>query len=446
MSKNIRTVSPIVITALIIVLMLATFFRFTAANQTYVNQPVRADAAEYLSYAYNLRNNGVYSSKVTGDKPVPDAKRSPGYPIFLLAFTSGQLTDHSLLLVTLTQALLGVLTVLMSYLLFNTFLPPPLAIIVALLTANSPHLISADTYILTEGLFTFILIIFVWMASKRANYDSWAFLLLLGALLAMVVLIRPTMQFFLIPFVTLITFHFGIRQGIRKAVIVTISMLMLYSPWAIRNISSIGSLSDPTLKIAFLHHGMYPNFTYLDQKDSYGFPYRFDPESPRISQSTETILQEIKRRFIEEPKKHLRWYLLKKPVTFWSWDIINGHGDVFTYPVEKTPYHSSLTFKAQHTVMKFLHWPLVLLGLAACILVWLPGKLTNLTGNGLYASRLVSVLLLYYIALHIIGAPFPRYSIPLRPLIYGMAMLTLAIIVNFLPKKLPAKIHKVTST
>jgi hypothetical protein len=32
------------------------------------------------------------------------------------------------------------------------------------------------------------------------------------------------------------------------------------------------------------------------------------------------------------------------------------------------------------------------------------------------------MLLLYFTLIHMVGAPFPRYSFPLRPLFYGLAL------------------------
>jgi hypothetical protein len=72
--------------------------------------------------------------------------------------------------------------------------------------------------------------------------------------------------------------------------------------------------------------------------------------------------------------------------------------------------------------MKLLHWPLIALALAATVLVWLPVFGKRLPGTALFSARLLSLLMLYFIALHIVAAPFPRYGIPLRPAIYGMAL------------------------
>ena len=72
--------------------------------------------------------------------------------------------------------------------------------------------------------------------------------------------------------------------------------------------------------------------------------------------------------------------------------------------------------------MEQTHQILVLLSLTGAIMCWLPNSLLRLSQNGLFIARSISLLILYFIILHIIGAPFPRYSIPLRPIIYGMSL------------------------
>lgn len=124
--------------------------------------------------------------------------------------------------------------------------------------------------------------------------------------------------------------------------------------------------------------------------------------------------------------EHIVWFFLKKPISFWSWNIVAGQGDVFIYPVQRTPYSDEPPFVWSHRLMKFLHLPLVCLGLLGCVLSWLPAATRQMRPEALPVVRFISLLLVYFTALHVVGAPFPRYSIPLRPFIYGMAIFSAA--------------------
>jgi hypothetical protein len=113
---------------------------------------------------------------------------------------------------------------------------------------------------------------------------------------------------------------------------------------------------------------------------------------------------------------------VKKPMAFWSWNIVQGQGDVFVYPVSKTPYWNQPIFQMHHGFMRSLHAPLVLLGLLGCVMAWLPAAAQQLSPVGAATARFISLLLTYYTALHMFGFPEPRYSIPLRPFLYGMSL------------------------
>jgi hypothetical protein len=45
-------------------------------------------------------------------------------------------------------------------------------------------------------------------------------------------------------------------------------------------------------------------------------------------------------------------------------------------------------------------------------------------------TRYISALLIYFTVLHMVGAPFPRYSVPLRPFQYAMALYALQVILT----------------
>ncbi len=105
---------------------------------------------------------------------------------------------------------------------------------------------------------------------------------------------------------------------------------------------------------------------------------------------------------------------------------------MFVYPVLSTPYTYLPEFVFTHALMYYLHWTLVVLGLIGCILVWLPARIVGLLNPALFISRATSLLLLYWTLLLMVGAPFSRYSIPLRPFLFGMATLAVVLTITHL--------------
>ncbi len=116
------------------------------------------------------------------------------------------------------------------------------------------------------------------------------------------------------------------------------------------------------------------------------------------------------------------------------WDIIQGSGDVFVYPVTNSPYFHNTFFRVTHGLMYSLHYPLLVLTLFGCFMAWFPQAKLNLTQVSLLTARFCSLLLIYYTLIHMIGAPFPRYSVPLRPFLYGMALFTPYILIRSIQK------------
>ena len=408
------------------VVMLAAQLRFGAVANTVVDTPVRADARDYVTYAYNLRHSGVYSSARDGiadpqTRPAPDAVRAPGYPLALTMFIE-RVTASELAKITSIQALVSTLVVLLTYFICVQVVPWALALVASFLVAISPHLINANVYILTESMTAFVLMLFVagmMYALKGRRVFPW---FVAGALLGVCALVRPAFQYFPLFLAGLVFLKMGVRPSYRLVLSMFLGFLVLYAPWVMRNLFAIGQTSDATLMINFLHHGMYPGFTYAGNPESFGFPYHYDPQSPLISQSVASVLKAILANFVAEPVEYLRWYLLEKPAYLWSWSIVQGAGDAFVYPVIKSPYVDSGMFVVTHTISAWTYLPSVLLALLGCVAVWIPRVSSGFGEHGLWLVRVISLLLLYYTALHMVGAPFPRYSVPFKPLMYAMAV------------------------
>jgi hypothetical protein len=207
----------IIISLLIIIVLSGAVLRLQSLIHTRIVEPViRADARDYILYAYNLRNFGVYSRSDAGlispredaiaSGPAPDAVRTPGYPIFLSLFVGHEITGKTVDAILLAQAILGILTILLIFDLCRRFLPVPLALIAALLTALSPHLVTATIYLLTETVFCFLIVLSLWLFARAVERPRFIGFLLAGIFLGMAALTRPVVQYFIVPLALLLAF------------------------------------------------------------------------------------------------------------------------------------------------------------------------------------------------------------------------------------------------
>lgn len=413
---------------LLLILALSALVQFTVVSRTTVVEPLRVDAADYFSYAYNLSHFGVYSISRNWDKdpaapaPTPDSYRPPGYPLFLSLLGTPERSDAYLHRVSLVQAGLGVLSVWLLYLVAAALLGRNWALAPAFLAAAmSPHLAVISTHVLSESLFYFLLLAALTTSLKAAISGNRWVCVVAGVLWGLCSLVRPTTQL-LPPLVVLMVFALPrLRQYRLTASLGLIFFFATLAPWLIRNQQDSVSSSGPSLMVKSMAHGSYPDLMYEGRPESYGYPYRFDPDSENISRDLPAIVGHIAGRFRAEPARYARWYLIGKPIAFLSWADPSGR-DILIYPVSHTPYYEDVRFAILRQVAFILHWPLMVLGLAGAALLWLKPSWLCLDESHLRAARLVALVVVYAIALHTIAAPFARYGIPFRPLVYALAL------------------------
>jgi len=93
--------------------------------------------------------------------------------------------------------------------------------------------------------------------------------------------------------------------------------------------------------------------------------------------------------------------------------------------VVRSPYLQDRAYFFSWRAMYLLHWPLVLLALAASLLLVRRPERLRLPAPALVPATAVAGVLAYAIAFHYAVAPFPRYNVPFRPLVYLLAALAL---------------------
>lgn len=409
--------------ALALILALAAHLRLDAALHSEVVAPIRADAAEYFWYAYNLRTFGTYSRRPLNEAreaPPPDSLRPPGYPLFVLALADDPPTLRTVERIALAQALIGVAVTLLAFLLARTIVGPGWALLPAALTAASPHLVVAGTYVLTETLFSLAIVALLLVLARGDLSRRWGWVVVAGVVAGAAALVRPTANYLPLAVLALFFLRWPRPQALRAGAALAAGFALLYGPWLVRNAQLPGG-ADDQLKINMLHHGMYPDFTYEGAPESFGYPYRADPRTPEIARSMASVTTEIARRFREEPGRHLRWYLFGKPAALWSWNEVQGMGGPFVYPVTRSPYFEPGLAQWTERAMKALNWAAVLLAAGFCVAVWLPRVRAALPPAAVFPAQLCALALIYVTALHMAGFPLPRYATPFRPELFVAA-------------------------
>jgi len=414
------------------VLLISAVLRCGSAAGTEVREPLRGDALDYVGYAWNLERHGVYSRlptwKASADEPPPpDALRPPLYPLLLTTSLAGVPDDAFVRRVAWLQAGLGLLVVALCFEVSRRSLGPELALGVATLAALSPHLIAHESVLLTETLFTLVVLLAAlayasWVkVPPRAMSLGLAFLT--GLLAALATLVRPTLDYLPHFAVAAVLLWPEARSGWKAAVVALAAFFAVVLAWKARNLAAIGEWSDPALSLRTLLHGSYIDFMYEGRSESYGYAYAFDPQIATAESSAGTTFDFLRERFLAAPGSMAWWYLVGKPLALFDWHLqAGGWRDFFTYPVESSPWLSHPIFKGVAAAMRGLHWPLVGLSALGTALALAGRALPGMTSAQVRLIRGIALLMLYVVAVHIVGAPYPRYSVPFRPETYLLAL------------------------
>ncbi len=399
--------------------------RIAYIKNTRVAVPVMHDAVDYVNYAKNLVEHGVYSrSKV--QSPPPDKCRWPGYPLFLAFNIKVFGINHFLSGATILQVILCALLVPLTYLTARFLLPVWAASIAAVLVCFSPHLVAISNNILTETLFSFWLLTSICFFFYANMKNSPAFYVSAGVSFGIAYLIVPTV--FFVPFLFIIVTSLCAKESrgmvVRNAVVFLLSFLIIWGGYSIRNSISVKpeNITESRMMIS-ISQGSYPDFIYKNKAFQY-FMHREDPEQPEYGKSFSNFWKIFKVRVKENPVGYAKWYFGKKTYMFWSWNMLQGQ-NVYVYPVLYSLYTSSPAAALSLDLMRWCH-PLILLLMLLGGIVHLSRivKDRSFTNISIY-SLLIFILLFYYSSIFAVLAPFSRYSVPLRPALYIGALFTI---------------------
>ena len=136
--------------------------------------------------------------------------------------------------------------------------------------------------------------------------------------------------------------------------------------------------------IVTINHGAYPGFSYNNPNHKYA-PYKDDPMQPMFGRSLGNFSRSYGDGVEKEPLRYASWYLFGKPYYLWSWNIIQGSGDIYINPVKISLFKASQISRAIRSAMKVLHPFLLLLALSGIPLFFV-------TYRGRFLSETVTTL------------------------------------------------------
>jgi hypothetical protein len=360
----------------------------------------------------------------------------------VLAATDGEVAFVRAVLTV--QAFLGALTAVMAFLLARQVMPRAWSAGVGVLTGMSPHLIAMDGYVLTESLFTPVLlaVVLCFLTSWRRGSVAWS--LLSGALLGVAILIRPLVMYlwpFMVAAYLLDSNRWswdGSKRWRRQVPAFVLGVCLTFGPYLVRNAIQFGDLSPGRSRgwESFLH-GTYVDMIYRDPRWR-GYMWKEDPHFKRMLNDREYAWEELSRRVAADPFGYLGWYLGGKVACSWEWAVYTGDRDVYVYPMKRHAFHEDPLLFAIHRTMRAGHAPIVALAFL-CPLALLVAHRRGVSVDRLVLIAPILGIVVYHALLLTIAKPIPRYTIPLRPYAYLLSIGTVWLAISSFQKRGPTK-------
>jgi len=417
---------------------LSVWIRVSYFHNTLIDSPIRGDAASYVQYALNLVNYGTFSKDRTSVSPRPDAYWPPGYPAYISV--AMQLEKHfglNFYATTLySQAVIGALIAVITLLIGRLFLNHYAATLAAILVAFSPHLISLGNYLLTETLFSFVLLlsIYAYLVAYRLQL-GWLFLLS-GLLFGLAYLVNPVVFLAPVLFAAVSVYLYKRHQqkdlltAVRLVGPCLLGLFLLVGAWTARNVMNVaenapdGSTRLFTNLVIGMHH-------------DYHAIWRANPRDPNnpatideqvLKGSYPKLADLLLQRVGQSPLHYAKWYLIEKPIMLWDWNILTGQGDIYVYPVEYSLYDASRPALLSYAIMRAAHYWLFGFAVFGLFFVCRQAQKTDPAAT---VPLFLYIALVYISSVYVVAQAEPRYSVPLRPEMYLCAVYCLSEIVRY---------------
>ena len=189
----------------------------------------------------------------------PTLMREPGYPLLLAGIFT--VFGNSFVAVKLVNMILALATATLLMKVASKVSKSKIVIVGApLLFLFHPGVLVAESRGGVETLFTFCVVLFVLLLYRAIEKDRWFEYLACGAALGVTVLVRSTLMLFPLVVFAYLLFFFKSRviSAARNIGLMIVSMLVVLSPWIIRNFQLTGKFVPAASVLGIsAHSGQY---------------------------------------------------------------------------------------------------------------------------------------------------------------------------------------------
>lgn len=422
----------------LLVVLLALLVRVVFLIGLEVHTHIAGDINDYVHYAWNLGQHGVYSSTPieAATAPVPDRFRPPGYPLLLLlAMWLGGFGSVWLACAYALQILISTTTVLLVVLLGREWMKPAYALAAGALLALWPHHVVFASTLLSETLLGFCVALSLWLVAIAQRRQSSAWAAAAGLAFGYAALVNTLVLLFppLVAGLLLLS-----RQG-GPALALLLSFAVLPAVWSITGPSPAADTPSTADRAAMnLVQGSWPQYHLAWQTRERNDISRqimaaINDEVTVTLDDRGAGLRMVGQRLARDPVGYARWYLLEKPWLLWDWDIRLGWHGIYFLPTDSSPFERNTGLRGAHALLKAAN-PLIFALAGVAIVALLVTCVRRQPPP--FAAMAIAIFVLYVTFMHMLLQAEPRYSIPYRAEQLLLASMGLGILVDALHRTL----------
>jgi 4-amino-4-deoxy-L-arabinose transferase-like glycosyltransferase len=370
------------------------------ASVLFVHTPMISDDKDYDQLARSLVEGRGFV--LDGQ---PTAYRTPGYPLIIAAVYA--IVGESILAVKFLQAGVDILSCFLIFAIGKKLLGEDVGFLAAVLLALFPIQILYVSLLMTETIFTCLLLCSIYLLVSEGDRSSLKTDIYFGVLIGVAGLVRPVA--ILLPLVVFLyrrSLKIQWKENIRRLVLICLTVGIVLSPWVYRNYIQFGRLTiTNSTGINFWignHHGASGTFSLPQGNPLQPLPDDFKRSDVGIKLGTQFIVQHPGEYLFLLAKKFEQFF----STDYWVVTVIDYH------PVWRTYHHAASVYK------EFSPW--LIAG------SHIPYYVLLLLGTfGLVCSSpkddrqlfLIRAVIVYWLSVHLIFFALARFRFPIVPLI-----------------------------
>jgi 4-amino-4-deoxy-L-arabinose transferase-like glycosyltransferase len=374
--------------------------------------PKILDEQDHNTLAINLVQHGEFSL----DPGTPTSQRPPLYPFVLAAIYKG-FGIENFQAVRLLQAVLSLATVILVYKLGERISGPRVGLWTAGLTAFYPSLLVFNNLILTEVLYTFLVIGFCLTVIRAVQTGSFAMVIQSGVWLGGAALCRSAFESFtlVLGLYLLWAWRGPIHGRLLAAALPALAAALTISPWAVRNTQL--EKTYETIEARSGRHLMLGNYEYTpfyrmwdaisEQGDRtwYSVLEKAEPGSSHLTQGQK---DKLAMRYAVTYIRNHPWLTIRRDIikffNFWGLE-------------RDLVAQTTRGFFGRPSILGVLGLTFLIFGAYTLAMV------TGITGAAIAPPEdrrfhiFLLLLIAHLCALHTVVLGHPRYHLPIMPLV-----------------------------